>query len=128
MADAPHYFTLEQANAVVKAIRPMMAEILEIRRAILAQQPRVWPVIAKAAGNGGSREASQVAVEFQHLDGLVREIQATGAVLKDINEGLIDFLALYQGREIYLCWKFGEEQIDYWHDVDAGFSGRQRLA
>ena len=128
MADAPRYFTLEQANAVVKAIRPMMAEILEIRRAILAQQPRVWPVIAKAAGNGGSREASQVAVEFQHLDGLVREIQATGAVLKDINEGLIDFLALYQGREIYLCWKFGEEQIDYWHDVDAGFSGRQRLA
>ena len=104
MADAPRYFTLEQANAVVKAIRPMMAEILEIRRAILAQQPRVWPVIAKAAGNGGSREASQVAVEFQHLDGLVREIQATGAVLKDINEGLIDFLALYQGREIYMCW------------------------
>lgn len=127
MSDAERYFTLEQANAVVKAIRPMLVEIQEIRQAILARQPQVWPVVAKAAGNGGSKEASLAAVEFHRLDSLVREINATGAILKDINGGLVDFLARRQGREVYLCWKLGEEEIEYWHEIDAGYSGRQPI-
>ena len=127
MGDTPRYFTLEQANAIVTAIRPMIAEILSLRAAILARQPLAWPAIQKAAGNGGSREASELVVEFGRLDGLVRQIQATGAIIKDINTGLVDFPALQDGREVYLCWRYGEAQIDFWHDVDAGFSGRQRL-
>jgi hypothetical protein len=121
-----HYFTREQANSVVRAIRPMIAEILEIREAILARQAQVWPVLAQAAGNGGSKVASQVAREFQRLDMLVREIQATGAILRDINSGLVDFLASRHGRDVYLCWQYGEEQIDYWHETDGGFRGRQK--
>lgn len=128
MSSSPRYFTLEQANAVIKAIRPILMEIQEIRQVILARQPQIWPVVAKAAGNGGSKDASLAAVEFQRLDHLVREIYATGAILKDINSGLVDFLALHQGREVYLCWKSGEDQIEFWHEIDAGFTGRQPLS
>ncbi|OGO33401.1 MAG: hypothetical protein A2Z16_00810 [Chloroflexi bacterium RBG_16_54_18] len=125
MSEKLRYFTFEQANAMVRMIRPMMAEILRLRQLILDRQPEVWPVVEKAAGNGGSREASLAAREFQRLDSLVREIQATGAVIKDINHGLVDFPAMKEEREVYLCWKYGEEEIRFWHEIDTGFASRQ---
>jgi hypothetical protein len=125
MSDQPRYFTFEQASAMVRLIRPLMGEIQRLRQAILDRQPEIWPVVEKAAGNGGSREASLAAQEFQRLDSLVREIQATGAIIKDINAGLVDFLALREDQEVYLCWKYGEQELRYWHDLDSGFTGRQ---
>jgi len=122
-----HYFTLEEANTLIVVIRPLIQEIMQIRQSILARQPESWPVVEKAAGNGGSKVASEIAMEFNRLDTLVRQILATGAEIKDINNGLIDFRALREEREVYLCWKFGEESIRYWHDLDAGFAGRHPL-
>lgn len=127
MSRLEHYFTLEEANATVQVIRPVVREILQIRAAVLERQPEVWPVVEKAAGNGGSRAASELAQEFGRLDNLVREILATGAILKDINTGLVDFLSKRGDREVYLCWKYGEGQIDFWHDLDSGFDGRQPI-
>ena len=122
-----HYFTLDEANAIAAMIRPLLGEILEIRREILAMRPSVWPVVEKAAGNGGSKDASILAHEFQRMDELVREIMATGAELKDLNSGLVDFLALCDEREVYLCWRYDENEIQYWHELDAGFLGRQSI-
>jgi hypothetical protein len=127
VSEPQRYFTLEQARATLEIIRPLVAEIMAIRQSILDQEPEVWPVVAKAAGNGGSKVASQLAQEFGRLDQAIREILATGALLKDINLGLVDFPAMQDGREIYLCWKHGEETIAFWHEIDAGFSGRQPL-
>ena len=127
MSDAPRYFTLEQAQAVLDIIRPLVGEILEIRQSIMKRQPEVWPVLAKAAGNGGSKLASEIAQEFARLDQAVRAILATGAVLKDINIGLVDFLAWHEDREIYWCWKYGEAKISFWHVIDGGFSGRRPI-
>lgn len=121
------YFTVEQANDALVLLRPIVAEILEIRQAILERQPEIWPSLQKAAGNGGGKVASQVALEFARLDELVRQIQASGVLLKDINMGLLDFPSLREGREVYLCWRYGEDSVQYWHDVDAGFAGRQLL-
>lgn len=127
MDNQPRIFSLEEANATLEIIRPLMAKILEVRERILARQPEVWPMLAKAAGNGGNRTASQVEREFERLDNLVRQVRATGAVVKDLNTGLVDFPYRYQDRVVYLCWKYGEAQIAYWHEVDAGFAGRQPL-
>jgi len=127
MGEPLRYFTLERANAVVALIQPQVKEILEIRQSILDRQPEIWPVVERAAGNGGSKKASQVTFEFQRLDTLVREIMATGAMLKDINTGLVDFPALREGREIYLCWRYGEGKVAYWHETNAGFSGRKSI-
>jgi len=128
VSDAPRYFTLERAQVTLDIIRPLVSEILEIRQSILKRQPEVWPVLAKAAGNGGSKVASEIAQEFSRLDQAVRAILMTGALLKDVNIGLVDFPALLDGREIYLCWKYGEEKVGYWHEIEGGFSGRRPLA
>jgi len=125
MDESKRYFTLDQANAAVEAIRPILREMLEIRQRIMDLQPEVWPVIEKAVGNGGSQAASQATREFERINQLAHEIQAIGGVIKDLNNGLVDFPALRDGREVYLCWKYGEQKIEFWHEVDAGFSGRQ---
>lgn len=123
----PRYFTVEEANVALQVLRPLVAEILELRSAILGRQPAIWPVIEKAAGNGGSKAASEVQQEFERLDLLIRQVRYTGAILKDVNTGLVDFPCLRDGREVYLCWRFGEEQVTYWHEMKAGFSGRQKI-
>ncbi len=123
----PRYFTVNEANAALTIIRPWMDEIQSIRLHILEHQPEVWPVIQKAAGNGGSREASLLALNFERLDKLVHQIMDMGVILKDINAGLLDFPALREEREVYLCWLYGEQNIEFWHDVDAGFAGRTSI-
>jgi hypothetical protein len=121
------YFTLQEAKAALQTIRPWVAEILEIRRSILESRPEVWPVIEKSMGNGGSRVASRLVVGFERLEALVERIQELGVLIKDVNTGLLDFPSLREGRQVYLCWRYGEEDIRYWHDVDAGFAGRQPI-
>jgi hypothetical protein len=125
MDEAKRYFTLDQANAAVEVIRPILREMLEIRQRIMDLQPEVWPVIEKAVGNGGSLAASQATREFERINQLAHEIQAIGGVIKDLNNGLVDFPALRDGREVYLCWKYGEQKVEFWHEIEAGFSGRQ---
>ena len=123
----PRYFTVEQANEALKILKPLVQEMMEIRQSILERQPETWPALQKAVGNGGSKAASLMAQEFARLNDLARQIQSTGILLKDINLGLLDFPSLRDGREVYLCWRYGEELIEYWHDVDAGYAGRQKL-
>ena len=122
-----HYFTLAEANAALQIIKPLMEKIQAIRQNILVQKPEAWPVVEKAAGNGGSKAASLLAMDFEQLDQYVHQIQATGAVLKDISLGLLDFSAWRDDHEVCLCWKYGEHDIEYWHDIEAGFAGRQPI-
>lgn len=121
------YFTLQEANETLSSIRPLLDEIQSIRKEILARQPEVWPVVERSAGNGGSRTASKLVQEFEKLDALVHQVQDTGALFKDINLGLLDFPALKDGREVYLCWKYGEDDIAFWHEIEAGYAGRQSI-
>ena len=121
------YFTLEEANKALKIIRPLMHEVQAIRQKILAKQPEAWPAIEKSAGNGGNRALSDMVQDFERFDALIHQIQDTGAQIKDINTGLLDFSALKDGREVFLCWQYGEEDIAFWHEVEAGFAGRQPI-
>ncbi len=105
-----------------QSIRPIMREMLEIRQRIIDLQPEVWPVIEKAIGNGGNQAASQATREFERINQLAHEIQALGGMIKDLNDGLVDFPALRDGREVYLCWKYGRAEIEFWHEIEAGFS------
>ena len=123
----PKYFTLQEANEVLNAIRPLLDEIQTVRKEILTRKPEVWPVVERAAGNGGSQQASKLVREFERLDAFVRQVQDTGALFKDINLGLLDFPALKDGREVYLCWKYGEDDIAFWHEIEAGYAGRKPI-
>jgi hypothetical protein len=123
----PKFFTLEQANDALKIIRPQMDEIQVIRQRILDKQPETWNAIEKSVGNGGNRTLSRMVQDFEKLDALVHSILDTGAQIKDINIGLLDFSARKDGREVYLCWQYGEGEIAFWHEVDAGYAGRQSI-
>ena len=115
----PRYFTLQEANEILVTIRPLMEEVQTIRQKILANQPEAWPAIEKSAGNGGNRALSNMVQDFEKLDALVHRIQETGLLLKDINMSLLDFPALKERREVYLCWQYGEGEIAFWHEVEA---------
>jgi hypothetical protein len=123
-----NYFTLQQARDALTKIRPLMDEIQGIRQEVLARRPDVWPVVERAAGNGGSQVASKLVREFERLDALIHQVQDTGVLFKDINLGLLDFPALRNGREVYLCWKHGEKDIEFWHKIEAGYAGRRPIA
>lgn len=121
------YFTVEEANTMLEVIRPLMREILDIRQLIFQKQPEMVPVLNRLLDNGGNLAASQVALEIEQLHVLIGHLLATGVSLKDINSGLVDFLSQRDGRDVYLCWRYGEESVTYWHELDAGFAGRQSL-
>ena len=121
------YFTLQQANEALESIRPWMDEIQSIRQQILVHQPEIWSVMEKAAGNGGNPTLSRMISTFDRLDELIHAVQDAGAVIKDINTGLLDFPALKDGREVYLCWRYGEGDIAFWHELDTGFAGRRSI-
>lgn len=123
----PRYFTLREANETLLMIRPLLDEIQAIRKAILEKQPEAWPAIEKSAGNGGNRALSNMVKDFERLDLLVHQIQDRDVLIKDINLGLLDFPALKDGREVYLCWQHGEGEIAFWHEVEAGYAGRQTI-
>src|SRR5438128_3223357 len=114
------YFTVEEANAALLTLRPMVAAMLKAREKIVAARPDLWPVLEKAASNGGSDKASAVLVDFETVRRSVLAIEGLGIVLKDVNTGLVDFLAKRDGRDVYLCWRFDEPKVAFWHDLEAG--------
>ena len=121
------YFTVEEANAALLTLRPVVAAMLKAREKIVAARPDLWPVLEKAAGNGGSDKASAVLADFEVVRRGALAIEGLGIVLKDINTGLVDFLSRRDGRDVYLCWRFDEPKVAFWHDLEAGFAGRQPL-
>ncbi len=121
------YFTVEEANAMLDVIRPLMREILDVRQVIFQKQPEVVPVLNRLLDNGGSQAASEVALEIEQLHVLIGHLLATGVTLKDINSGLVDFLSQRDGRDVYLCWRYGEESVAYWHELETGFAGRKPI-
>lgn len=123
----PGYFSLSEANAALRSIRPWMDEIQSIRREVMANQPEIWSVMERSAGNGGSATLSRLVASFDRFDALIHQIQNLGVLIKDINMGLLDFPALRGDREVYLCWKYGEGEIAFWHSIEDGFAGRQPI-
>jgi len=119
------YYTPREANEALTVVRPMLKELMQIGERIRVYQPEFWSVVQKSAGNGGNPALSKLLPDFDRLDALLHKILDMGIEVKDLTSGLIDFVALHDGREVYLCWKYDEDSIQFWHEIDAGFSGRQ---
>lgn len=121
------YYTLNEAKAALPRVKALMTQVQEARSAIIRLRPDVWPVLQKAAHNGGNAASAELYTHFHKLETGVKGILEMGIIVKDIDVGLIDFLSIRHGREVYLCWKYGEEELAFWHDVDAGYGGRQPI-
>lgn len=123
----PRYYTPREVNAMLPVLRPMVEELMLIGETIRAHQPEIWAVVEKSAGNGGNPKLSRILPDFDRLDKLIHRIHDMGVQIKDLTIGLVDFPALKDGKEVLLCWKYGEESVQYWHEVEAGYQGRQPI-
>lgn len=121
----PHYFTLEEANAIVKQIRPLMAELLKRRARVVSNRPYLHNIIEDFSSNTGNALATSIALDFFVIERLLEQIRAYGCVIKDINVGLIDFLTERDGREMFLCWRYGEDEIAFYHELHTSFNSRR---
>lgn len=121
------YFTLAEARSLLPRVKELMQAAQTARSEILRLRPELWPVLRSAALNGGSREAGEALFQFKKLEAGVKGILALGVVVKDVDAGLVDFLGTRAGHDIYLCWRYGEEDISYWHEIEAGFAGRRPI-
>ncbi len=118
------FFTLQQARAALPPIRALAGKLIQVRNDLDRFQPLASELAAQAAFNSGGPEATAYFDRVMLLHELVSKIEEFGCHVKNVQEGLLDFPHLMDGREVYLCWRFGEDDISYWHEVDAGFSGR----
>lgn len=121
------YFSLDEARATLPRVKALMEQVQSARREILRVRPDALPAIEKAATNGGNKAAGELSAHAMRLEQGVKGIIALGITIKDIDAGLVDFLGLRNGREVYLCWRYGEEELGFWHELNAGFSGRRPL-
>jgi hypothetical protein len=128
------YFTVEEANDALAEVRPLTEELVAHRRALVELQERQSALTMRISGNGGNVEPSELQEVGDRLDeevaGIARcvaRIHEAGALVKDLDDGLVDFPAQREGEDVLLCWRLGEDEIGFWHGLDEGFSGRKPL-
>src|SRR5574342_624399 len=99
-----HLFTLEEANALLVTLNPLVEEMMRSRARLLELQPALEPVLQQMLGNGGSRATGELLVVFERLRSALRAIEATGVVVKDMQTGLADFPSKRGEAVVFLCW------------------------
>jgi len=127
-------FTLEEANAAVVELRPVVERMVRHREKLVAAQKRQTELLTRIAGNGGDLQTSDlrevaeaIQSEADAIGACAAQIDAAGAQIKSLEDGLLDFPAQRNGEDVLLCWKLGEDEIGFWHGVDEGFTGRKPL-
>jgi len=122
-------FTLQEANALLPEVRSILAKIQRAHRKVSHYREDARKA-SEAAEQGGGGIANGVAYAtlLTELTLQITELEALGVQLKDFERGLVDFPSLREGRVVLLCWQMGEgDELEWWHDIDAGFAGRTPL-
>ncbi|MBV8858462.1 MAG: DUF2203 domain-containing protein [Acidobacteria bacterium] len=122
-------FTVEEANALLPTVRGVVGRIQRAYARVSAAQEQARLAAAGAAlGGGGMEGGSDYVLSLSELAETSGELEELGVQLKDYARGLIDFPTLREGRVVLLCWQMGEgDELEWWHDLEAGFAGRQPL-
>lgn len=136
-AASVRYFTVQQANRALPLVRRIVQDIVELytdlhrRRERLAALRTRQGQITRGPDDPYEAEVLQMESDLEHdverLQEYVDELRRIGVELKDPFTGLVDFRTIVEGREAYLCWRLGEDEITSWHELDAGYEGRRSL-
>lgn len=123
------YYDIDSANARLEELKPILAALRKARDEVAAGQLRLSQLqsVDDADPELLVREQAGMTVTVKQMEQAVRQIDAWGVTLRDIGTGLVDFPALVNGRPVWLCWKLGEGEIGYWHELEAGIAGRRPL-
>ena len=127
------YFTVGEANATLPLVRAIVRDITELAAELRDRQERLdrlWPD-DRELSEAQRQELLGAEAEFERAQERLREyegeLRQLGVELKDYFMGLVDFPSWLNGRPVYLCWRLGESEVAHWHDLEAGFAGRQKL-
>lgn len=119
MTGSRRYYTVEEANAQLGRLNELFQQVLQLRAQIKTISTRI------DRKNAGDRDLALLNGLVEAAGEVVQKISSTGCVIKDLAQGLVDWPALHEGREVWLCWRYGEPEVSYWHDLHAGFAGRR---
>lgn len=137
MSGEKRYFTVAEANALVPALEVRFGKVMQLRGQLRTSYETLEklgepPTAESLERNEGPDDLRKLRGRFRALlEALTEELAAVetmGVAVKDLDLGLCDFLGEREGRDVWLCWQYGEKQVAYWHEIDAGFGGRQPLA
>ncbi len=130
---APRRFTLDEAESLLSRLTGLLTQMQGLKQEHDRLQEKVWEFERKMDSNGHLAEAElnearqEMAKASSQVNSLIENLQTVGCELKDIDQGLVDFRTVMDGREVYLCWKLGESGIGWWHELETGFAGRRPL-
>lgn len=120
------HYTRDEARGLLAQIRGWLKQVSELRADLQKSETRLNGLMATGYDLGGKLVNTWVRT-LADLDVVFAEFQRREIQIKDLDRGLIDFPAIVGGREVFLCWELDEDDIEFWHDLDAGFAGRERL-
>jgi hypothetical protein len=122
-------FTVDEANSLLPTVKPIVKSIQKSHRRLVTFQGAARQAAQGAEqGGGGMSSGPRYAGLLVELSTHAGQLEGLGIQLKDYQQGLIDFPSMRDGRVVLLCWKADEgDRLEWWHDVEAGFSGRQPL-
>lgn len=122
-------FTVEEANALLPTVRNILAKVQRAHKQIFSYREAAKKAADGAErGGGGLADGLRYAALLIGLSAQMAELESLGVQLKDFDRGLVDFPSLRDGRVVLLCWQIGDgDELEWWHDVDAGFAGRTPL-
>ena len=130
----PKLFTLDEANHLVHTLEPLLRRLVEQRQALREHAQVIEEFRAAAGKSGGGMPGGRFGKARAVAERLgteiaegIRQIEALGCVLKDLDQGLVDFLSRRGDETVFLCWRLGESSIQYWHGLKEGFAGRKPL-
>jgi hypothetical protein len=133
-ARAKKYYSVAEANAMLPLLRSILRDVTALARDLSERRERLARMQAaprEALAEAYKEELLHIETEFERDQERMREyeteLKALGVELKDYFTGLVDFPCRMDGREVYLCWRLGEPDVAHWHELDAGFAGRQKL-
>jgi hypothetical protein len=128
------YFTPASANATLPLVRVIVRDVTELAKELRERHERLSRVLTgKRSGLSEAHEEEMLQAQREvergqdRMRDYERELKQLGIELKDYFTGLIDFPCRMDGREVYLCWRLGEPEVAFWHELDSGFGGRQQL-
>jgi hypothetical protein len=121
------HFTLEEARALLPALRQMLKDTQLRRKRFAEADEKLGRAIKGTGADLGGETVTSMLMDLLQMNLQLRRIQEMGVVVKDFDRGLVDFPHLREGREVFLCWELDEDDIEFWHDLDGGYAGRERL-
>jgi hypothetical protein len=122
---AKHY-TREEANALLPQIRQWLARLNQLRKDLHHCEQRLSGLTEQGKDTGGETVNNWIRA-LADMQETLAEFQRREIFVKDLERGLLDFPAIIGGREVFLCWESDEEAVEFWHDLETGFGGRERL-